>query len=81
VPEVRHHCPDVPFLIVATQIDLRADSKLVGPKQRVITSEEGERLARELGAARYVECSALTQQGLKAVFDQVGRSSLSMRSR
>jgi cell division control protein 42 len=81
VPEVRHHCPDVPFLIVATQIDLRADSKLVGPKQRVITSEEGERLARELGAARYVECSALTQQGLKAVFDEVGRSSLSMRSR
>ncbi|KAJ7926964.1 Cdc42 protein, partial [Mycena leptocephala] len=42
VPEVRHHCPNVPFLIVATQIDLRADSKLVGPKQRVITSEEGE---------------------------------------
>lgn len=32
-------------------------------------SADGKRLADELGAARYLECSAKTQQGLKAVFD------------
>ena len=74
-PEVRHHCPGVPCLIVGTQIDLRDDSqvieKLARQKQRPVTSDQGERLARELGAVKYVECSALTQKGLKNVFDEV----------
>ena len=74
-PEVFHHCPGVPCLIVGTQIDLRDDSqvieKLARQKQRPVTSDQGERLARELGAVKYVECSALTQKGLKNVFDEV----------
>lgn len=74
-PEVHHHCPGVPCLIVGTQIDLRDDpqvvEKLARTKQRPITAEQGERLAKELGAVKYVECSALTQKGLKNVFDEV----------
>lgn len=62
-------------MIVGTQIDLRDDpqvlEKLQRQKQRPITSDQGERLARELGAVKYVECSALTQKGLKNVFDEV----------
>ncbi|KAJ6548112.1 P-loop containing nucleoside triphosphate hydrolase protein [Mycena vulgaris] len=73
-PEVHHHCPGVPCLIAGTQIDLRDDSqvikKLARQKQRPVTNEQGERLARELGAVKYVECSALTQKGLKNVFDE-----------
>jgi cell division control protein 42 len=76
VPEVRHYCPDVPFLIVATQIDRRDGSEtLAREKQRAVTTEEGERLAMELGAAKYVECSALTKKGLNNVFDEVRRFS------
>lgn len=74
-PEVHHHCPGVPCLIVGTQVDLRDDGqvieKLARQKQRPVTNEQGERLARELGAVKYVECSALTQKGLKNVFDEV----------
>lgn len=76
-PEVHHHCPGVPCLIVGTQVDLRDDTsvqeKLARQKQRPVSTEQGERLARELGAVKYVECSALTQKGLKNVFDEVGR--------
>ncbi|CAH7689765.1 P-loop containing nucleoside triphosphate hydrolase protein [Phakopsora pachyrhizi] len=73
-PEVHHHCPGVPCLIVGTQVDLRDDGavieKLARQKQRPVQPESGERLARELGAVKYVECSALTQKGLKNVFDE-----------
>ncbi|PAA91013.1 hypothetical protein BOX15_Mlig024969g2, partial [Macrostomum lignano] len=74
VPEIMHHCPKTPFILVGTQCDLRNDQtvqeKLAKNKQRCIAPEQGEKLARELKAVKYVECSALTQKNLKAVFDE-----------
>ncbi|PIA14731.1 hypothetical protein COEREDRAFT_46045 [Coemansia reversa NRRL 1564] len=73
-PEVRHHCPGVPCLIVGTQIDLREDeitsNKFAKNKLNFITKAQGNQLAEELSAVKYVECSALTQEDLKDVFDE-----------
>ncbi|RKP01158.1 hypothetical protein CXG81DRAFT_12354 [Caulochytrium protostelioides] len=73
-PEVRHHCPGVPCLLVGTQVDLREEhsaiEKLARNRQKPILTEMGEKLARDLGAVKYLECSALTQRGLKNVFDE-----------
>lgn len=74
-PEVHHHCPGVPCLIVGTQVDLRDDpsvrEKLSKQKMQPVRKEDGEKMAKELGAVKYVECSALTQYKLKDVFDEV----------
>ncbi|KAF8564821.1 hypothetical protein P879_07365 [Paragonimus westermani] len=74
VPEIMHHCPKVPFLLVGTQTDLRDDKPTIsttrGVKQEFISSDRGEKLARDLKAVKYLECSALTQRGLKNVLDE-----------
>jgi cell division control protein 42 len=65
IPEILHYCPKTPFLIVGTQIDMREDAaaikKLTDNYKKPITFQQGEKLARETRASKYVECSALTQ--------------------
>jgi len=76
--ELNYHCPGVPVLLVGNKVDLRDDhttiEKLEAKRQRMLQYEDGQNLARELGAIAYVECSALTQQGLKNVFDTAIRA-------
>jgi len=80
-PEVSHHCPSTPIILVGTKVDLREDpstvEKLLAKKQSAITYEGALQMANEISAAKYMECSAITQQGLKAVFDEAIRAVLS----
>ena len=74
VPEVKHHCPDTKLVLVATKLDLREDpeqiKRLKEKDLAPVSVEQGQQLAKEIGAATYCECSALTQKGLKDVFDE-----------
>ncbi|XP_039503874.1 ras-related C3 botulinum toxin substrate 1-like [Pimephales promelas] len=76
-PEVRHHCPNTSFILVGTKLDLRDDKdtikELKETKQTPITYKQGLAMAEEIGAVKYLECSALTQMGLKTVFDEAIR--------
>lgn len=74
LPEIRNYQPNTPFILVGSKLDLRNDpgriEALAAEGKEPLTREDGERLAAELGAAGYMECSALTQEGLKEVFDR-----------
>ena len=76
-PEIKHHCPDTPFILLGTKVDLRGDRAtldMLAKKQEVVVSkEEGKRIAKSLKAAKYLECSALTREGVKNVFDEAVR--------
>ncbi|CAF0970783.1 unnamed protein product [Rotaria magnacalcarata] len=84
MPEIRHHCPDTPVILCGTKIDLREDREFVNQLQRQtfqpIKREQGQRLCKKIRAFKYVECSALTQKGLKQVFDDAVRSVLSPKT-
>jgi Ras-related C3 botulinum toxin substrate 1 len=77
IPEISRHCPGVPMILVGTKLDLREDAvtvqKLWNSNLVPITYEQGVAKARKIKAARYMECSALTQQGLAAIFAEAIR--------
>lgn len=80
-PEVSHHAPGVPIILVGTKLDLRDDREtlesLKEKKLSPITYTQGVQMAKEIKAVKYLECSALTQKGLKQVFDESIRAVLS----
>eukprot|EP00211_Chloroparvula_japonica_P015317 CAMPEP_0119132968 /NCGR_PEP_ID=MMETSP1310-20130426/12716_1 /TAXON_ID=464262 /ORGANISM="Genus nov. species nov., Strain RCC2339" /LENGTH=199 /DNA_ID=CAMNT_0007123637 /DNA_START=125 /DNA_END=724 /DNA_ORIENTATION=+ len=72
--EIRHHCPNVPIILVGTKTDLRTDQETIEDLAKngkaPITTQEGIEMAQQIQAVKYLECSALTRQGLKNVFDE-----------
>jgi len=84
LPEIAHYCPKVPFLLVGTKLDLRENQDVINElkeKQQIpITQSAGLQLASEIKAVKYLECSSLTREGLKEVFDEAIRVVLSRKS-
>ena len=74
IAEIRKYCPSTPFILVGTKIDLRENNeereRLLKKKERPIAYEEGARVAKQLKAVKYVECSALTGDGIRDVFEE-----------
>ena len=71
-PEIKHHCPNTPMILVGTHLDLRDDEatiqRLKKTKCAPVTWEQGKAMQGKIGAVAYMECSALTRVGLKDVF-------------
>ena len=102
-PEISHHAPNIPLILVGTKLDLREDrdtiDKLRERRMSPIAYQQAAAMARDINAVRcapffptvpmfgrraygggpakrYLECSALTQKGLKNVFDEAIRAVL-----
>jgi Ras-related C3 botulinum toxin substrate 1 len=77
-PELEYHCPNVPFLIVGTKLDLRDDpstiERLAEKKLAPLSIEQGLELAKHLGAFKYLECSALNLENMPEVFTNAIRA-------
>ena len=62
---------------MGTKLDLRDDPRTIEnletEKLRPISYLEGLRMQQALRAVEYLECSALTQEGLKEVFEKAVR--------
>jgi len=72
--EITEHAPNTPIILVGTKLDLRGKAEAIQSlkenNQEPITTEKGEALAKKIEAKKYLECSALTQDGLAKVFEE-----------
>lgn len=79
-PEVSHFMETVPIILVGTKSDLRTEpreiSLMASQGQTPVSTVEGEQVAREIGAKRYLECSAKLGKGVDYVFDAAVREAL-----
>ena len=65
LPELNHHCPHVPIILIASKKDLRAN------RETTISPEEGKAMAEKIRAAKYMEISSLQQEGLAELYDEI----------
>lgn len=76
-PELKEYCPESPILLVGTKLDLMTDENTLRMLQKQnmvpVSSAMAEKLVTELKMAGYLECSGLTQAGVKVVFDEASR--------
>lgn len=74
--EALRYCPDAPIILVGLKRDLRnlkpGDSKYMD----LVSHEEAQQVARQIGAKKLLECSALTGEGVDDVFEMATRTSL-----
>eukprot|EP00483_Globobulimina_turgida_P005472 UN05482 len=68
VPEIQHHNPNTPFLLIGMKLDLEA--------HRQVLKKDAIALCKELGGYKAMECSALKQTNLKNCFDEGMRAAL-----
>eukprot|EP00299_Pterocystis_sp_00344_P007700 c2613_g1_i1.p1 GENE.c2613_g1_i1~~c2613_g1_i1.p1 ORF type:complete len:199 (+),score=46.49 c2613_g1_i1:1-597(+) len=79
-PELKHHAQGVPIILVGTKKDLRAQAPS-NNKIKPVNHDDVAKIAGEIGAVKHLECSALTQDGLKQVFDEAIRAVLQPASK
>jgi len=71
-PEIHHYIPNIPHILVGTKIDLRA-AKHPDPnsgKYEPINTENGQSLANEIGATKYMEICSKTGDGIQDLFNE-----------
>ena len=73
-PEVTHHCPKTPIVLVGTHLELREDEETLERLKRQhktpISYRQGLRLQKKMGAVKYVECSIRNLENVKNVFNE-----------
>ena len=83
VPEIKRHCPKVPFILVATKKDIRDDALYEsshvegrGGKEGVVLTISGKRVAETVGAQKFLECSARYRDNTRNVFEMAAKVAL-----
>ena len=81
--EVRHFCPNVPIVLVGNKKDLRTDSNTIRElskmKQKPVDVDAGKAMADAISAQYFLECSSMTKDCVREVFDCATKAALTTK--
>lgn len=77
--EIQKFCPDTSFVLVGTKSDFRKDPP-AGREGQLVPVDEARAVAERQNAAKYIECSARTEENLKKVFDMAINVAITKRN-
>jgi len=71
-PEVTHHAPNVPVVLVGTKIDLLGDQQVIDRlaerSLRPVTFAEADSVAKSIHAAAHIQVSSFTRTNVREAF-------------
>lgn len=68
---MRHYLPRVPTVLVGLKTDIRDDESTPKPVDfDPVKTQEGEELAKKIGASAYIEACSKTMKGVNEVFEK-----------
>uniref|UniRef100_A0A914EPJ2 Uncharacterized protein n=1 Tax=Acrobeloides nanus TaxID=290746 RepID=A0A914EPJ2_9BILA len=84
-PELHHHLPNVPIILIGNKKDLRNDPQtirdLASYNREPVKPEQGRAIAKQIGAYAYLECSAKTKEGIREVFERATQAAFQQKKR
>ena len=79
--DLKKNFPSTPVVLVANKKDLRGDYELIQKLGKLntrpyVTRDQGENLAKDIGAYGFIECSAKNFEGVLPVFELATKAAL-----
>ncbi|KAJ1816295.1 GTP-binding protein Rho1 [Coemansia sp. RSA 2598] len=78
--EAEQNSPRTPIILVGLKLDLRNDQSVINELaaygQKPVSTQEGQHVAREIGAVHYIECSSILNRNVLQVFEIVAKYSI-----
>ncbi|KAJ5572566.1 GTP-binding protein RHO3 [Penicillium hetheringtonii] len=78
IAEINENCPGVRVVLTALKCDLRKDDE-ENDNPDAISFEQGLAKAKEIGAVKYLECSAVQNRGIRESFYEAAKVALEVK--
>ncbi|KAJ5623118.1 GTP-binding protein RHO3 [Penicillium lividum] len=78
IAEINENCPGVKVVLTALKCDLRKDDEM-NENASAITFDQGLAKAKEIGAVKYLECSAVQNRGIRESFYEAAKVALDVK--
>ncbi|CAI7578096.1 unnamed protein product [Penicillium glandicola] len=79
IAEINENCPGVRVVLTALKCDLRKDEDM-NDNPNCISFDQGLAKAKEIGAVKYLECSAVQNRGIRESFYEAAKVALEVNA-